>query len=404
MTLPPTATRKLAVHFVRFGPYHLARLRTAAPLLAHHHWQLIGLETAGLDLTYSWRHERAATPFERHTVFPQAAAEALPARELRRGVAAALTKLKPQAVAIAGWASADARACLAWCRRHGATAILMSDTRAVDGRRVWWKEAFKRRLLCDFDAALVAGRSHRDYLVSLGFPAERIAYGFDVVDNAYFRYAYQNDRSQQSLPARAYLLASNRFLPRKNLHALLRAFAAYRQAIDGQCLQLWDLCLLGDGAERQELLQEAARLGIWVYVGNPWDPNRPHHTTPGLLLPGFRQIDELPRFYAHAAAFIHPALSEPWGLVINEAMASGLPILSSLNVGAAEELLQPGLNGFGFDPHSVNAIAAAIIELASLNSSRLQAMGHASATLIEERCPTAAFAKGLQQLLNLPSR
>lgn len=404
MTLSPTLPRKLAVHFARFGPYHLARLGTAAPLLLPAGWQLIGLETAAQDHTYAWRHENGATPFERHTVFPEAAAEGLPARELRRGMAAALTQLRPQAVAIAGWATPDARACRVWCRRQGVRAILMSDTRAADGNRVWWKEAVKRHLLRDFDAALVAGSSHRDYLISLGFPAERIALGFDVVDNAYFRNACRDERAQQAPSVRGYLLASNRFLPRKNLRALLQAFAAYRQAAAGQGLQLWDLCLLGDGPERQELLQEAARLGIWVHAGCPWDSNRPLHATPGLLLPGFRQIDELPRFYAHATAFIHPALSEPWGLVINEAMASGLPILSSANVGAAEELVLDGRNGFCFDPHSIEAMGAAMIDLASLGTARRQEMGQASAVLIEERCPTSAFAEGLQKLLRLPRR
>jgi glycosyltransferase involved in cell wall biosynthesis len=401
---PPADAHRLAVHFARFGPYHLARIGTAAALLAPRGWQVLGVETAGLDRTYAWRPERQVTPFVRHTVFPEAAAEALPAEVLRRGMAAALTRIEPGAVAIAGWATPDARACLAWCRRQGARAILMSETRAADGLRLWWKEAMKRQLLRRFDAALVAGRSHRDYLIRLGFPAGRIAIGYDVVDNDYFRTACRSLRSRQAPPARAYLLASNRFLPRKNLASLLRAFAAYRQAIYGTNRQAWDLCLLGDGPERSALLRLAADLGIWVHPGCPWDPQRPRHSTPGLLLPGFRQIDELPRFYAHAAAFIHPAASEPWGLVINEAMASGLPILSSRNVGAAEELLEPDLNGFCFDPRSVDAIAEALIALASLPPERLRAMGAASAALIEERCPTSAFAEGLHQLLSLPRR
>ncbi len=400
----PAAAHRLAIHFARFGPYHLARIGTAAALLAPRGWQVVGVETAALDHTYAWRLERESTPFARHTVFPEAAAEALPPAVLRRGMATALSQLSPRAVAIAGWATPDARACLAWCRRHGARAILMSETRAIDGRRPWWKEFYKRRLLRDVDAALVAGRSHRDYLISLGFPAERIAFGYDVVDNDYFRTACLNLRCREAPPARAYLLASNRFLPRKNLSSLLRAFATYRQAADGQNLQAWDLCVLGDGPERSALLQLAADLGIWVYQGCPWDPQRPRHSTPGLLLPGFRQIEELPRFYAHAAAFIHPAASEPWGLVINEAMASGLPILSSRNVGAAEELLEPGLNGFCFDPQSVDAIVEAVIALASLPPARLRAMAAASDALVEDRCPSSAFAEGLHHLLTLPPR
>ena len=85
-------------------------------------------------------------------------------------------------------------------------------------------------------------------------------------------------------------------------------------------------------------------------------------------------------------------------------MASGLPVLSSHNVGAAEELLEEGVNGFGFDPQSVSSMAESLIRLASLPSQRIAAMGAASDALIEQRRPTAAFAAGLLQLLNLPPR
>ena len=396
MSDPSAGPAHLAVHFVRFGPYHLARLSAAAERLASRGWRLTGLETAGLDQTYAWRLERGRTSFERCTVFPDASAEALQPGVLRRGVLAALDRLQPQAVAIAGWASPDARAALAWCRRHGARAILMSDTRAADGRRVWWKEAIKRRLLRHFDAALVAGSSHRDYLISLGFPSRRITTGFDVVDNAYFRSTTNLIREQQPACSPPFLLASNRFLPRKNLIRLLEAFAACRPA--------WNLCLLGDGPERSALEQQIDALGLWRYDGTPWDPHRPTHAGPGVFLPGFRQIEDLPQFYAQAAAFVHTALSEPWGLVINEAMAAGLPILSSANVGAAEELVLDGVNGYQFDPLSVDGMAGAISRFTALPAEQRAAMGAASACILEERRPLSAFADGLHRLLCLPPR
>lgn len=399
MTPSSAPSRKLVVHFVRFGPYHLARLRIAASLLAPHGWQLIGLETAALDRTYAWRYERTETSFERYTVFPYAAAEALPALQLRRGISLALSRLSPQAVAIAGWATPDARSALSWCRRHRSRPILMSDTRAADGNRVWWKEAVKRRLLRRFDSALVAGASHCDYLVNLGFPRNRVTTGFDVVDNHYFRNTAQEFRKSTQPCARPFLLASNRFLPRKNLLRLLEAFSIARSK---GCS--WDLCLLGDGPERLLLERHVAALGMSLLECAPWDQAHSKSAGPGLFFPGFRQIDELPRFYACASAFIHPALCEPWGLVINEAMAAGLPILSSANVGAAETLVHEARNGFCFDPLNVSMMADAIFRLSSLPASQLAAMGDASTALVEECCPITAFGDGLQQLLSLPPR
>ena len=73
-------------------------------------------------------------------------------------------------------------------------------------------------------------------------------------------------------------------------------------------------------------------------------------------------------------------------------------------MGAAEELLEEGVNGFCFDPRSADAITEALIRLASLPLEQLKAMGFASDALIEQRRPTAAFGEGLLQLLNLPPR
>ncbi|MFM8717200.1 MAG: glycosyl transferase family 1, partial [Spartobacteria bacterium] len=93
--------------------------------------------------------------------------------------------MKPDAMAIAGWGTVDARVCLDWCKQNDAKAIVMSETRAEDGRRVWWKEWVKSRIVRRFDAALCGGESHQRYLVQLGMPEERVACGDNVVANEF---------------------------------------------------------------------------------------------------------------------------------------------------------------------------------------------------------------------------
>jgi glycosyltransferase involved in cell wall biosynthesis len=119
----------------------------------------------------------------------------------------------------------------------------------------------------------------------------------------------------------------------------------------------------------------------------------------GVVFAGFRQIHELPDFYAAAGAFIHPALEEPWGLVVNEAMAAGLPVLSSRNVGAAEELVEEGVTGFLFDPQSADAIALAMERMVSMDSLSRRAMGDAARRMVERKAPKRAFGEGLARLL-----
>jgi glycosyltransferase involved in cell wall biosynthesis len=88
-----------------------------------------------------------------------------------------------------------------------------------------------------------------------------------------------------------------------------------------------------------------------------------------VYLPGFRQIGELPRFYAHAGAFVHASTTEQWGLVVNEAMASGLPVLVSNLCGCAPELVVEGINGFTFDPRDVDELARGMRRIASMDES-----------------------------------
>lgn len=458
---------RLLIHFARYGPYHHARLRAAHEVLAPLGREVIGLEIAGTDATYAWDESKASADSPRViTVFPGRVYEEIKAPEYRKILYPLLDSLKPDAMAIAGWGSTDAVMCLSWCRKHDVRTIVMSETRAADGRRVWWKELAKRYLISRFDGALVGGKSHRDYLVKLGMKPEHIAFGYNVVDNGYFigrastagraedspagrdehesacgGPALRDEVGRPGGPSLPYFLASNRFIERKNLARLIEAYAAYAHRSQGSGIReqrtgdrapiskienpqssivnqssIWPLCLLGDGEQKPALIAKCQELGLTVIESAPWEmaghggltaPKLPPYGgqvgTPGgrgptVFFPGFRQIDELPRFYAHAGCFIHPALEEPWGLVINEAMACGLPVLSSNNVGAAEELVDDDVNGWKFDPANVEELARLMAEISAFQFP-LSTFSSASLRILEERCPTRAFGEGLARLL-----
>lgn len=364
---------KIAILWLRFGPYHLARLRGAAEQGAARGARIIGLEIAQQD-HYAWDYRADADGFDRHTVFPGAHYDALTPRQIRRGVTQALDALRPAAVAINGWSVPEARAALAWCRRRGARAILMSETKQDDGdQRVWWKEAIKSWLVRRSDAALVGGRPQADYLQRLGFPAHRIFLGYDVVDNDYFaretarvRAAAAAHRARYHLPER-FFFACTRFLPRKNLDGLLQAYAAYRAQAAGS---LWGLVIAGSGEDTDALHALERRLGL-----------------DGVIWPGFIQYEHLPVYFGLASAFIHPAKAEPWGLVVNEAAASGLPLLVSRPVGAGYELLRDGENGLAFDPWRVDDITRVLRTLADLTDDQRAAMSARSVEIASQWTP-----------------
>ena len=175
-----------AVCFTNFGPYHLARLRALAGRLAERGDRLLAYEVAGSERTYPWTRSRHHEPFEWVTLFPDRVLETIEPEDCREAMIEALEHDRPDALGIVGYARPESMAAARWARRRRRPAVLMSESQEIDRPRVWWKELIKRRRVRLFDAALVGGPSHRDYLVKLGMPPDRIALGYNAVDNDYF--------------------------------------------------------------------------------------------------------------------------------------------------------------------------------------------------------------------------
>ena len=272
--------------------------------------------------------------------------------------------------------------------------VVMSESARGDEPRTWWKEIIKHRIVGVYAAALVGGQRHVEYLVELGMLRERIFTGYDVVDNSYFaRRALEirnscgvdELRKKYALPEN-YFLASARFVEKKNLPRLIGAYAEYRNRSKGTGVTdpgynrgaPWDLVLLGDGPLREALNSQLSTLNLHPHV----------------QLPGFKQYNELPVYYALAKAFVHASTTEQWGLVVNEAIASGLPVIVSERCGCAPELVRD--NGFTFDPTDQLALASRLLNVASLTNEERKVLGDASYR-ISENFATERFGEGLEK-------
>lgn len=377
---------RVAVVFRRFGPYHYARLRAAGQLC-----EIRGIERASAGDEYLWEQVKGANGFSRVSLEEKVGKGSRKAFQLRRLVFCHLDRIRPQVVAIPGWSVVEALSALEWCQCRKIPALVMSDSIFASESRWPWRETPKRRVVRFCSAGLVAGRPQADYLAQLGMSQDRIFTGYDVVDNDYFYRKAEDARSQKSevrnrygLPER-YFLASARFIERKNLPRLIRAYARYRTLCEKSVVKSqssgapWDLVLMGDGPLRSTLNAQCSTLNLHGHV----------------QMPGFKQYPDLPVYYGLAGAFIIPSLSEPWGLVVNEAMASGLPVLVSNRCGCAQDLVQEGLNGFTFDPYDVEALAQLMFKISDVNFP-LSALGLESCRIIADWGP-ARFAQGLQR-------
>ena len=369
---------RAAIYFQMFSPYIMARLKAASQVC-----DVIGIEGSRLSAAYAWDPILEDQSFERRTLFVESSIEEVEPAKVIAAVRSALDASDPDVVVAGGWSQSDALAMLLWARRRNRPAILMSESTAIDAKRHWLREGIKRRIVSQFDAALVGGKPQEDYAVALGMTRERVFRGYNVVDNDFFaegaqaaREDAENLRPKLGLPE-YYFLASNRFIEKKNLARLIEAYRRYHAQSVGDP---WHLVMLGDGPLRSTLEGQVREAGLARHV---------HFR-------GFKQYQELPAYFALAGAFCHVSTVEQWGLVVNEAMASGLPVMVSRNCGCAHDLVLDGFNGYVVDPYDVAQMAGRLEQLASAVD--LSAMGQASRGLVAAYHPSQ-FGAGLQNAL-----
>jgi glycosyltransferase involved in cell wall biosynthesis len=215
---------------------------------------------------------------------------------------------------------------------------------AASGPRVRWRRALLRRA----SAVIGMGAAARRALVSLGVPDERI---FDapnahdreglekalaVVDEGSARLALAGLGCRERVA-----LVAGRLIPAKGIAELLEAWDLLAPELRDE----WTLLFVGSGPLEPDLrrARDSHRRGEIAWL-------------PCL------EFAELVSLYAASQLLVFPSLSDPWGLVVNEALASGLPVLCSSRAGCAEDLVRPGRNGWLADPVDTEAFAAALRE------------------------------------------
>jgi glycosyltransferase involved in cell wall biosynthesis len=356
----------LAVVYEHFCPQHVPALRRAQELFGESGWDLLPAEIAGRSGTYGWTREDAPRPERWRCLFPGRRPRAAAAV---RAVLAFLRDTRPDVVAVNGWFDPVSWAVVLRRKSLGVRVVVVTDSTEADRRRTAWRESLKRTFLRRTAAAFAAGTRQAQYLRGLGVAEDRIVPGCDVVDNAHFAAARARRRPRRVGPA--VLGTAARFVPRKNLEAALEAFAAVaRRSPPGSLL--WRVAGTGPG---EEALRKRARA-----TGAPVE------------FAGFVPYAGMPGFYAGIDLLWVPSRSEPWGLVVNEAMAAGLPVLASAACGCVEDLLAAD-NGWTHPPGPAAALEEGL-RRALADRERWEAMGRASAERIAQWGPDR-YASGL---------
>ena len=270
---------------------------------------------------------------------------------LNRGMARSLKNAAPDVILCGGYNYAASWQALFWARRREVPFVLWSESNAKDMRTGHaLVEFLKRQFLWRCHGFVVPGQSAFQYLRNYDIPESRIFTAVNAVDNDFFSSAARVAREhvirlrrELDLPSR-YFVFAGRLVREKGVFELLSAYATLSEAIRREV----GLVFVGDGPCKEALEREASLV------------------SPGIVrFAGFAQREQLAVYYGLAEMLILPTYTDTWGLVVNESMASGLPILITEVAGCSADLVSENWNGKIVPARNVAALAAAMRELAT---------------------------------------
>ncbi|HEY1657740.1 MAG TPA: glycosyltransferase family 4 protein [Candidatus Sulfotelmatobacter sp.] len=298
---------------------------------------------------------------------------------LNRAVHSTLDEIKPDVVVCGGYNYPAAWSAAYWAKRRSVPFLLWTESTAMERRGSYFHvESLKKRFLNLCHAFIVPGKSSLDYLKQLGVSQQRIVTARNAVDNNFYSSASQavdlNDseiRARYKLPPR-YFLFVGRLVKEKGIFDLLEAYEQLKLEIRATA----GLVFVGDGSDARELQKRTSK----IQPGN-------------VRLLGFVHREELPKIYTLAEALIFPTHTDPWGLVVNEAMACGLPVIATNVAGCTLDLVQDNWNGFVVERGDPRSLAAVMERLATDEELRRQ-MGNRSRERIQNYSPEI-WAQGI---------
>lgn len=270
------------------------------------------------------------------------------------------------AVLVMGWHYRSSWQTIVACWRAGIPVMIRGDSHLRTPRsrmKVGIKRAIHGRFIPRFDACLAAGTWSREYFLHYGASPERVFIVPHAPDHDFL-----SDKTTQLLPRRSDLrshwslsrgstvfLLAGKLLPRKRPLDLIRAASAAR----GLGANI-ELLVVGDGPLRAICQEEAQNLGVPV----TWA--------------GFLNQTAIPSAYVASDALVLPSDgSETWGLVVDEAMACGLPCIVSDQVGCGPDLVVAGQTGHVYRMGDITALAQLLVRHSG-DRSRLAQMGDAA--------------------------
>jgi glycosyltransferase involved in cell wall biosynthesis len=281
---------------------------------------------------------------------------------VNHGVMRALRRANPDVVLSGGYAPANIEAWL-YCRMHQRPFVSWGELSTQDIAGITMLRRGLRRVMTSWSEGAIASSSDaRNVFAYYGLPQDRILTSLMPIDVKFFHEEatawrasdwWQSERCRFSGPI---LLSVGRLTERKGYRELFEMYAAILRQRPNV-----SLIIVGEGPDRVDY-ESLVRRQQWPHV----------------RFLGFRQADEVVKFLALADVFVFPTLFDPFGAVLSEAMAAGLPVVSSVHAAATNDLVVDGITGFRIEPKDIDQSSEVILRVLDMTPTERATLGRAA--------------------------
>lgn len=290
-------------------------------------------------------------------LFPDQAFSDLTKYEIKDKVFTKLDEIKPDIVIGGSIVFFSGALGLRWAKKNKKKFIMFDDAKPSWVRRNVIVQTIKNLITNQIDGLwLPSDEYDAEYTKLYNKQKIRYLYGYDCVDNNLFKFDSDKQVNHKKI------ITVSRLVQKKNVSALLEAWQ-YVEEHDNE----YSLVIVGNGPLYDELCEYKKSLGL-----------------KRVEFLGVMANEDIPKFLFEADAFVSPSLYESWGLVVNEAMAAGLPVILSDKINAAFSLLKHRENGYLFHLSEPDALRQYLLDFIRLTDEEKKSMSVKSLDIISK--------------------
>lgn len=281
-----------------------------------------------------------------------------------------INKINPDVVILSGWDLLTYQLTYLYCKMNRIKVIIWSGSTKFEPS---WRRNLSlplvKVMVKNADALIAYGNRAKEYLLGLGASNNKIFISYNTTDISMYskgcnKYKKELEKKKMGLSGKKIILFYGQLIERKGVDILIKAFGTVIQYMTNV-----SLLIVGSGPMKENLenLSKKLRISEIYFIDDPGDK-------------------KISKYYSIADIFVLPSREEVWGLVVNEAMACGLPVVVSEFAGSSRDLIKNGENGYIFKGGEVNDLANKLI-MPLKNKSKLSEMGDSSRKLIQGFTP-----------------